>query len=44
MYNDNRNGHINCVEANGHGITPVRQRHLAYQYTRDADGEDTACE
>ena len=44
MHDDNGNGRINCAEARTHGIAPVRRGHPAHEYTRDADGEDTAGE
>lgn len=43
MYDDNGNGRITCSEARAHGITPVMNGDIAYEFMRDADGDGVVC-
>ena len=44
LYDDNGNGRISCIEAQRHGLAPVRSRHTAYPYMTDRDGDGVICE
>ena len=44
LWDDNGNGRITFAEVRAHGIAPVRRRHSAYQYMRDADEDGVVCE
>jgi len=44
LYDDNSNGRITCKEARAHGIAPVSQGHVAYEFMNDSDKDGVVCE
>ena len=44
LYDDNKNGLINCAVAPAHELAPVHWGHPAYHQMRDVEGYGVVCE